>query len=98
MQDEMTKKMATDLGIAELSPEKQQELIVKFGEIALKAATVSIMTKLSAEKRDEFMKLAEAGNADAVKTFLDREVPEHETLASQAVAEEIRRFKEFDAA
>ncbi|MFA7302583.1 MAG: DUF5663 domain-containing protein [Candidatus Paceibacterota bacterium] len=98
MQDEMTKQMAAALGIAALSLEKQQEVIVKFGEIALKAATLSIIGKLTEEKRSEFMTLADQGDEAAVKAFLDRELPDHETLASQAVGEEIRRFKEAGGA
>ena len=95
MQDELTAAIATDLGIKDLPIEEQQELIAKFGEVALKAATLSVVGELSEEKRLEFAKLAEAGDPMALKIFLDREVPNHEELAKSAVAEEIKRFKEF---
>ena len=95
MQDEMTAAIATDLGINNLPLAEQQELISKFGEIALKAATLSVIGKLTEEKRSEFAKLAESGDVIGIKTFLDREVPDHEDLAKAAVAEEIKRFKEF---
>ena len=45
----------------------------------------------------EFAKLAEAGDASALQAFLDREVPGHEELAKAAVAEEVKRFKAFQA-
>lgn len=95
MQDELTALIAADLGIKDLPPEEQQALIAQFGEVALKAATISVFEKLSEDKRDEFAKLAEAGDAAALKTFLDREVPGHEDITKAAVAEEVRRFKEF---
>lgn len=95
MQDEMTKLIATDLGIAELPMEEQQALIAQFGEIALKAASLAVFGKLRDDKREEFAKLAEAGDAAALKVFLDREVPGHEEIAKAAVAEEVKRFKEF---
>lgn len=95
MQDEMTKLIATDLGIAELPMEEQQALIAQFGEIALKAASLAVFGKLAEDKREEFAKLAEAGDAAALKVFLDREVPGHEEIAKTAVAEEVKRFKEF---
>ncbi len=95
MSDEITKAIATDLGISDLSVIEQQSLISQFGEIALKAATLAVVEKLAEDKRDEFAKLAEAGDASAVKQFLDREVPEHETIAKQAVAAEVQKFKEF---
>jgi len=98
MQDELTALIASDLGIKDLPADKQQELIGQFGEIALKAATLTVLGTLTEEKREEFMKLSEQGDADALKAFLDREVPNHEALAKQAVAEEVKRFKEFSTA
>ncbi len=96
MQDEeLTAAIAADLGIGDFSLKEQQTLIAQFGEVALKAATLSILEKLSEEKRNEFSKIAETGDAEALKTFLDREVPEHEKLAKAAVDDEMRRFKEF---
>lgn len=98
MQDELTARIAADLGIKDLPADKQQELIAQFGEIALKAATIAVLDKLSDSGRDEFMTLSEKGDVAAIKTFLDREVPDHEALAKQAVNDEIKRFKEFTAA
>ena len=95
MQDELTKAIAGDLGISDLPINKQQELIAQFGEVALKAATLSVVGKLADDKKDEFIKLAEAGDPAALNAFLDREVPGHEGLAKAAVAEEVKKFKEF---
>lgn len=97
MQDELTKAIAGDLGISDLPITQQQELIAQFGEVALKAATLSVVGKLADDKKEEFMKLAEAGDPAALKTFLDREVPGHEDLAKAAVAEEVKKFKTFQA-
>lgn len=95
MQDELTKAIANDLGIKDLPMGEQQALIAQFGEIALKAATLAVVGKLAEDKRDEFAKLAEAGDASALKTFLDAQVPGHEEIAKAAVAEEVKRFKDF---
>lgn len=97
MQDELTARIANDLGIQDLPLEEQKVLIGQFGEVALKAATMSILDKLTDATRDEFMKLSEAGDAATLKAFLDREVPAHDTIAKQAVAEEVKRFKDFQA-
>ncbi len=97
MQDELTALIAADLGIKDLPPEEQQTLITQFGEVALKAAMLAVVGKLAENKREEFAKLAEAGDATALKTFLDREVPGHEDIAKAAVAEEVKRFKAFRA-
>lgn len=95
MPDEIAAAIASDLGITDLPILEQQTLISQFGEIALKAATLSVLAKLSDTLRDEFAQLAGVGEATALKAFLDREVPEHEELVRAAVAEEVRRFKEF---
>ncbi|MFA6414915.1 MAG: hypothetical protein WC217_01955 [Candidatus Paceibacterota bacterium] len=97
MQDELTALIAKDLGITSLPVEEQKTLIAQFGEIALKAATLAIVGKLSPEKREEFAKLAEAGDSGALQTFLTREMPDHESVAKDAVAEEVKRFKAFQA-
>ncbi len=97
MPDDMTTRLAEDLGIGTLPREDQEKLIMQFTEVALKAATVSVLEKMPEEKRVEFAQLAEAGDAGAVRAFLDTTVPDHETFARAAVQEELRKFKEFQA-
>ncbi len=98
MHDELATLIARDLGIENLSAEEQKSLISQFGEIALKAATLAVMGRLNPEKQQEFMRLAEGGDPQALQDFLNREVPGHEDVAKAAVAEEVKRFKEFQAA
>lgn len=95
MPDELTALIAADLGITTLPLEEQRTIIAQFGEVALKAATLAVIDKLAGDKRDAFAALAEAGDATALKEFLDREVPGHEELVKAAVAEEVQRFKDF---
>lgn len=97
MQDELTALIANDLGIKDMPKGEQQALIAQFGEIALKAATLAVVGKLAEGKREVFAKLAEEGDATALKAFLDAEVPGHEELAKAAVAEEVQKFKAFQA-
>lgn len=97
MQDEIQKTIAEELGIAGLGSDEQRQVISDLGGIALKAATIALLEKLSPEKRTEFAKLADAGDQAAVAAFLSREVPAHAEIARQAVAEEVKRFKEYQA-
>ncbi len=97
MQDELTTRIAEDLGISTLPVEEQKTLIGQFGEVALKAATLAVVGKLADDKREEFASLAQVGDPEALRTFLDREVPGHEDIAKNAVAEEVQRFKAFQA-
>ena len=95
MQDELTAAIAADLGISNLPIEEQKTVISQFGQVALKAATLSVISQLSPDKRDEFAKLAETGDASALKAFLDQAIPDHENVVKAAVAEEVKRFKDF---
>lgn len=97
MQDELTALIAKDLGIEALPLEEQQSLIAQFGEVALKTATLAVVGRMAEGKRDEFAKLAQAGDAATLKAFLDKEVPGHEDIAKAAVAEEVKKFKAFQA-
>ena len=97
MPDELTAAIAADLGITDVPAEEQRTVIAQFGEVALKAATISVMKNLAEDKREAFIALAEKGDAAALKEFLDREVPGHEDIMKTAVAEEVRRFKDFQA-
>lgn len=97
MPEELTALIAADLGITDLPVAEQKTLIAQFGEIALRAATLSVLRELADDKREAFAGLAEAGDASALKEFLDREVPGHEAVVKAAVAEEVRRFKDFQS-
>ena len=98
MPDELTARIAADLGISDVPADEQKKLISQFGEVALKAAMLSVVGKLDESRREEFTKLAEAGDAATLKSFLDREVPGHEEIVKAAVAEEVTRFKAFQSA
>ncbi len=91
----MMKAIAADLGISDLAAAEQEQLIAQFGEVALQAATIAVLEKMPAEKREEFAKLSEAADPVALKTFLDTTVPGHEEVAKAAVADEVKKFKEF---
>ncbi|MGH7175712.1 MAG: DUF5663 domain-containing protein [Minisyncoccia bacterium] len=97
MQDEMQKLIVQDLGIDALAPEEQQQIIAAFGEVALKAATLAIAESLPEEKRTAFASLAEGGDIVALSKFLSEAVPEHESIAKQAVAKELADFKAANA-
>lgn len=98
MNDEITAAIAADLGISDVPKEEQEKIIAQFGEVALKAATFAILEKMSEAKRAEFATVAQGGDAAALQAFLNAEVPNHEEVAKQAVADEVKRFKEFKGA
>ncbi|HEX7651575.1 MAG TPA: DUF5663 domain-containing protein [Candidatus Paceibacterota bacterium] len=95
MQDDMMKTIAADLGVSSLPEAEQQEAITQFGTIALKASSIAVIEALPMNKRQDFLALSEAGDPAQIQAFLDREVPNHAEITQKAVAEELRRFKEY---
>ena len=85
--------LIAELGIGSCSTEDQDKILNQFGEVAFKAATIAVMENLSETKQEEFAKLAEAGETDKLKIFLDKEVPQHEKIAGDAIATEIANFR-----
>lgn len=88
---------ASELGIENFSPADQEEIISSFGAVALQAATVAILSALPEAKREEFAELSEQNDQGGIQAFLAREVPDYEARVGAAVAEEVRRFREFAA-
>src|SRR5258708_7192193 len=97
MQDDVQQMIAKDLGIEDLSDAEQKMLIEQFGLVALKAATGAVLEKLPEDKRAEYAKIAEAGDATGLKAFLDTAVPSHDQIAQAAIQEEVKTFREFQA-
>ncbi|MEJ0053135.1 MAG: DUF5663 domain-containing protein [bacterium] len=97
MQDEIQRAVAEELGIEGLSSAEQQELIAQMTGIMLKAATLALLEKLREDKRDEFVIIAESKDEEALRTFLEKELPGSEEIVRAAVSEEIRRFKEYQS-
>ena len=94
MPEDVRKTLMEAVGIEGLPAEEQEQITAGFAEVALKAATVAVLEKLSEDKHEEFARLAEAGDPSALEAFLNKEVPGHEVAAGQAVAAEAARFKE----
>jgi hypothetical protein len=92
---DVQQKIATDLGIGDLSGKEQEKLIAEFGAVALQASTIAVLEAMTPANRAEFTKLLATKDEGGAQAFLTEHVPNHEAIARQAVATEIARFKEF---
>ena len=95
MPDDLQHAIAAELGIENLSSEEQQEVVARMSGVLLKAATIAVLEALPEEKRQAFMDLAEAGDQEGIKAYLAKELPESENIVRTAIAEEVRRFNEY---
>lgn len=84
------KNIIEELGLQDLPPETQINLLTQMTESVLKRITVQVLERLSDTERDEFAKLQEAGDADQVDEFLKTKIPNYE----QMLKDEVGNFKE----
>jgi hypothetical protein len=93
---ELRTTLIAELGIGDLPPEAQDEIVSKLGEIILKSVTVAIFEKLSEDARKEFEVLTTTGDSGSIREFLARSVPDMETLMEEELQKTLVAFREGD--
>lgn len=78
-----------ELGIAELPPERQEEVLTAMTEAVLKRIILRLMNELSESQRTQLEEAGNAGDSEKISQFLTANIPNHEAL----VKEEITNFK-----
>ena len=88
MPTQIEENILRELGIAELPPERQEEVLTAMTEAVLKRITLRLVEALSEEKRSELEALGE--DTEKISQFLAANIPNHEAL----VKEEVAKFKQ----
>ncbi len=86
----LQKNIIKELGIDQLPPEKQQEVLAAMTEAVLKRLTVRVLEKLPPEARPEFEKVCKTQDPEKITQFLNEKVPDFEKVAAKEIAD----FKE----
>ena len=86
IQDDIIK----ELGIDQLPPEKQEEILTAMTEVLLKRLTVRVLEKLDEKQQEEFSQVSAGGDLEKVNQFFAANVPDYENI----IQEEIGQFKE----
>jgi hypothetical protein len=88
----MARKTLIDaLGLAELAPEEQEELLLDLNELVYKGAMVRILSTLDEETKSKLEQLLDSSPDErAVEAFLENNIPE----ANQAVEDTIREIRD----
>lgn len=73
-----------ELGLAELSQEKQEELLVKIGEVVMKRIYLETMERLEKEDQEKLIDLMEK-NPEGVEVFLSEKIPDYEEFVKKTV-------------
>lgn len=95
--DETLKAIAVDLGISDLPPADQEEIIVKLGEVALKNTVLAVLENLPEENMAEFEKISESGDEEKTRYFLKKHIPNFDEISKQEVKKVADDFKRVKA-
>lgn len=85
-QAQIQKSLLDEMGLTDLPPEKQEELLVKMTEVVLKRIFVETVEKLSPDDQDAYAKMIEekAGPEEAEK-FLMEKIPDYDEMVKKVV-------------
>ena len=90
MDDILKQNIIRDLGIDSLPEKEQEEALLTVGDIIFKGIIIKAMDLLSEADKDEFEKVLEKSEENAVLDFLKSKIPNLDDL----VKEEIAMFKQ----
>ncbi len=92
--EEMQQKIAESLGIADLSDEKQKELIDKATEILLKKIFLENVERLSEEDKTAYFQLIESEAApEALEKFLNEKITGYSDIIAKIVDDFVSEMK-----
>jgi hypothetical protein len=82
-----------ELGLAELPQEKQDELLVKIGEVVMKRIYLDTMERLEKEDQEKLVELMDK-NPEGVENFLKEKIPDYEEFVKKSVEDFKKELKE----
>lgn len=75
-----------ELGLANVSQEKKEALLVKMTEVLLKRIFIETMEKLPEPDQDDYAKIIEDGSSpDRVEAFLKEKIPNYEEMVKKVI-------------
>ncbi len=75
-----------ELGIDQLPPERQEEVLTAMTEAVLKRIILRLVGELSEEKRAQLEEIGDSGDSAKISEFLTANIPNHEALVKEEVA------------
>ena len=85
-EEQIKSKLIQDLGLTGLSPEKQDELIVKMTEVILKKVFLATMERLEAKGQAQYAMLMEnQPSPEDVDEFLKEKISDYEEMVEKII-------------
>lgn len=73
-----------ELGLADLPQEKQEELLVKIGEVVMKRIYLETMENLEKPDQEKLVDLMDT-NPDGIEAFLKEKIPNYDEFVKKVV-------------
>ncbi|MDD3498307.1 MAG: DUF5663 domain-containing protein [Candidatus Moranbacteria bacterium] len=87
-QDKIKEEIIKELGLENLSDEKQDEILIKIGEIILKKIFIETVDRLSDSDRKTFESMLKGGKkADEIEKFLNEKIDDYDKMVEKVVTE-----------
>jgi hypothetical protein len=90
---QMQVDFATELGIGNLAPNEQEQIIVEVGQNIMKRIIVELMNLLPEDRKDEFVALSDSGDENQMMEFIAGAIPGVDEILKKIVREEIEISK-----
>lgn len=86
MPQNLQQDILKELGIDQLPPERQEEILTVMTELLLKRITVRVLENLNAEQRQAFETVTAGGDPERVSDFFSQNVSGYEQIAQDEIA------------
>jgi septum formation inhibitor MinC len=96
-QNDIQKTLIEELGLSDLPPEKQEQLIDKMTEVLLKRIFLETMERLDDQGKEEYEKMITAGtNPEEMEQFLTSRIKNYDEMIKKTV-EDFKNEMKTDA-
>ena len=94
-QESIQKLIIDELGIQPLSPEAQARVVTKIAENCMKQLVLDIYDAIPENEHDEFKKLLDSQNFDALFAFIEKHIADPNKFVARSVAYTVKEFKKL---
>ncbi|OHA84586.1 MAG: hypothetical protein A2408_02965 [Candidatus Yonathbacteria bacterium RIFOXYC1_FULL_52_10] len=95
MNNDIRALAVTELGLADLPQEMQDEVLAQIGENVMRGVAVAALEKLSPEDQAEFERLAGSGDEAGTLAFLSSKIPDFNAFVAEESKKAIAELKEL---
>lgn len=84
--NQIKQTMADELGLSGLPEDKQEELLVKMTEVALKRIFIETIDKLSEQDQEAYAQMIDnKASPEEIETFLKEKIPNYDEMIKKIV-------------